>query len=120
MDLNNQWAFYDNIEYIKSVCDNKESIERFEKFFYDYTHGGIERSYEHIEHLDPDKIHTVDMVTTEPDRFGDRGIRGMSDIIQWMDREMVKEGMEGIFITNKKSKLYKENMLRYREIMNEE
>jgi hypothetical protein len=51
------------------------------------------------------------------EEYNGRSIRGISDILQWMDKELREEGLKGIYVTNKDSLLYKENKLEYKGII---
>jgi len=140
VDLNTQWAFYDNVDFVKSKCNNKDTIKRFEKFFDWYTNFDVPRwakyspsieeitmdeaGYEtpvsgmRVENYEPDKQHSTNMVLYESKHDG-KGQRGISDILEWMNKEMIKEGMKGIYVTDKNSLLYKEEKLEFKGITDE-
>jgi len=116
IDLNNQWAFYDDIDYVKSVCDSEYHINNFINFYNYYVNEMLPKDTYRNQEFNPNKMHTTNIVEYEKEKYGERGQRGVSDLLEWMSKEMKKEGMEGIYITNKKSYLYKNNKLDYREI----
>ena len=118
VDLNDQWNFYDNYDYLERVCKDKYTIDVYKKhnssrMVKDRYAGKKDENPDY----DPTKMHTTNMPIYNRDRWGNRPIRGVADLVQWMNKEMIEEGMEGIFITNKNSLLYKENKLRYRGII---
>ena len=52
----------------------------------------------------------------EKNKWGNRQLRGMADVLQWIDEEIREEGLNGIYTTSKNSLLYKENKLEYKGI----
>jgi hypothetical protein len=69
--------------------------------------------------FNPNEIHSTNYLYIDEKKYGSRALRPISDTIQWMDKEIREEGLSGIYITNKKSLLYKENKLTYKGIMDE-
>lgn len=116
VDLNTQWAFYDNIDYIKSICKDEETINRFTKFMGNYIKESIPEELKYNKDFNPETMHTTNMVLYE-EKFNNRGQRGMADLLEWIDKEMKREGMEGIYTTSKSSYLCKNNKLLYKGIM---
>lgn len=117
IDMNDQWNFYHDYDYFDKHCHSEETRKEWKEYMGDRA--SIDRLMEkkkYNEGYDPKTMHTTNMPYYEKDKWNDRALRGISDVIQWMDKEMRKEGMEGIFVTNKISLLYKENKLRYRGI----
>ena len=118
IDLNTQYNFYENMDYLKEICKDEKTITEWE----DYLNSVILKKQEtdmfyYNKDFDAVKMHITEMPMTDQLKFGDRQMRGISDIIQWMDKELRNEGHNGIYITTKERKLYKDNKLRYRGIM---
>ena len=116
VDLNEQKNFYD-MEYLKECCKDKDTIKDYQEH---HRLSHIQSINEiKINHKDFDEkySHTTNIPLKEPTRWGERELRGVSDIIQWIDKEMKSNGMEGIYVTNKSSLLYKENKIGYKSIM---
>jgi len=116
VDLNSQENFYDT-PFLYKVCKDEDTIEEYNKHHILRHQSSIDELKRKSKGYDPSNSHSTNIPLTEPDRWGDRQLRGVADVIQWIDSEMREEGMEGIFITNKTSLLYKENKLRYRDII---
>ena len=64
---------------------------------------------------DPTKVHTTSMPYKDKKRWGDRELRGMIDLLWWMDKELREEGHRGIYTTVE----YEGNRLEYKSIMEE-
>jgi hypothetical protein len=62
------------------------------------------------------ELHITALPHRNKDRWGDRELRGMLDLLPWIDKELREEGLKGIYVTNKKSKLYELGKLEYRGI----
>ena len=65
--------------------------------------------------FDERTMHTTAMPYKDKDRWGNRELRGMIDILWWMNNELVELGHNGIYSTID----YKGNRLRIKEIMEE-
>jgi len=67
------------------------------------------------EEYDVDEMHFTNVPYYDRNRWRDNALRPMSDVVEWMDKEMRKEGKEGIFCTSKRSVLC--DRLEYKGIM---
>jgi hypothetical protein len=63
------------------------------------------------------KINHSTNISFPREEYNGKSIRGIGDVLQWMDRELREEGLNGIYTTNKDSLLFKENVLQYKGIM---
>jgi len=115
IDLNCQRDFYEDTE--KWIKHDKVR-EVFENVILKNRLSDLEFRMKNNNRLDPNKTHITDTPWPRPE-WHNRIIRGMSDTIQWMDQEIREEGMDGIYITSKNSKLYIDNKLTYKGIMDE-
>ena len=70
------------------------------------------------ENIMESELHITALPYKHPN-FGGKQLRGMLDVLEWMDKELCKEGYNGIYVTNKKSELYKRNKLEYKPIMDD-
>lgn len=124
IDLNCQKNFFET-EYQEGTNPRWVKSEYIKEIYKTLNEGSKERlsrkkqQVEMFKDYDEKNIHTTELLYVDSKKFGDRKLRPISEVIQWMDKELRDEGMEGIFITNKKSKLYTDNKLEYREIMDE-
>jgi hypothetical protein len=114
VDLNNQLNFYQIEEYLRKVCKDEETINYYLKFNEEAYKSDLNDKKKQYSNFNPDTMHTTDIPLL--DLTWNQPLRGISDILQWMDKELIKEGFEGIYITNKNSLLYRENKLQYRSI----
>ena len=116
VDMNCMDHFYDNRErwskdnildalYQQVAYINDGSLERKQKL-----------KPEMFKDFDPKKMHTTSIPYQKNGLWNNRALRGMPDCIQWMDQELRKEGLSGIYTTSKKSALYIENKLQYKKI----
>lgn len=119
VDLNDQYNWYDrdNHKYFKLLCKDEDTIKEYLEYQQsDYVKKRVGSKTNLNPDYNPNKMHTTEMPMYEDWKYGHRAIRGVSDVLQWMDSELREEGMGGIFITNKTSRLYKDNKLRYKDI----
>jgi len=106
-------------EKIESIVNgDKDTIKEYLNYDRNAHRKGMDNIIKSYKEFDDNIMHSTNIPITE-DRWNGRTLRGVADVIEWMDREMRNEGMSGIYITSKKSLLYKENKLRYKEIINE-
>ena len=63
-----------------------------------------------------EEFHITALPHKNQDRWGNRELRGMLDVLPWIDSELREEGMSGIYTTSKKSKLYELGKLEYKGI----
>ena len=116
VELDNMKHFYEGTE--NKWAKDTEDIKKIEEY-----HKGYENSLklkfktqkDRMKGFDPNTMHT----TTMPYPMGDKVLVGMHKTLGWMDRELRKYGHRGIFITNKKSILYRDNILEYKGILDE-
>jgi len=107
VDLASHEHFYnENINISKDKYDKRISSRK-----YSYAKSGFD--------FDEKTMHSTDIPYRDVSRWGNRLLRPISDVIQWMNQELLEEGHNGIFITSKKSKLYIENKLEYKSITDE-
>lgn len=119
VDLNSQDNFYDT-EYLYTCCKDKSTIDEYIAHRMDKKDAQLKRhtdKYPQDIKYDSNTMHTTNMPYIEKDKFGDRQLRGVADVLQWIDKSLREEGHNGIFITNKNSLLYKENKLQYKSII---
>lgn len=79
----------------------------------------IQRYYKIPEGEGADYYEDVYPKAAPPDRWPGRYQHSLVDLLQWMDKELREEGLDGIYVTNKNSIPYKWNKLQYRGIMDE-
>jgi hypothetical protein len=120
IDMNDQWNFYDrdNFTHLNKLCKDKETVDKYLE--YKSSKAVLERESGKVKfniNYNPSSMHTCSMPMYEKDKYGDKSFRGIIDIIQWIDKEMKKEQMEGIYTTSKNSLLYIKNKLEYRGII---
>lgn len=121
VDLNSQLNFYQYADILNKVCKDKETIHDYmdyeskELYVKNYNEQSMEDKKKTYPQFNPEKQHLSNLPIDEG-RWGGKKLRGISDVIQWIDKELQSEGFEGVFITNKDSLLFKENKLRYRSI----
>ena len=113
VDLDTYWAFWDvddrwltndvAREIRDEVRENQiQSMEQFKK----------------MTGMDNNNFHKTAVPYTRKDGWvAGRMIRPVQDVVQWIDKEIRKEGMQGIFVTNKESLLNKEKKIEYKGIM---
>ena len=111
--------FYQYPEHLKKACKDKETIDYYLEFDKEAHKTAIDEKKEKYPQFDGNTMHTTNMPYCEKERWGNRQLRGIVDLLEWVDKEMREEGFNGIFITNRNSLLYKKDKLRYREIMDE-
>jgi len=119
VELNNMKHFYDGVE--KKWTNDPIRIEEIKNYHKDYLKT-IEikkkRNKKRMEGFDPNTMHTTAM--KYPNKlWGNRYLMGMPRVIDWMDDELRETGFKGIYITNKSSILYKDNLIEYKNIMEE-
>jgi len=68
---------------------------------------------------DPNEIHNTNHPYMDENRWKGKYLRPISDVIEWMDRELKSEGLSGIYITSKRSLLYKDKKLKFKGIMDD-
>lgn len=119
VDLNDQKNFYQYEDILRNLCKDEETIEHYLNLDKESFESDMKIKAIKYPEFDMNSMHTTNIPYYEEQRWGKRGLRGIADVIQWMDKEMKEEGMDGIFTTNKDSLLFKENKLQYREIMYE-
>ncbi len=120
VDLNNQWNFYEDFDYLEICCKDRETIDEFKDYMKSKrATTRLKEKKKFNPNYNPKKMHTTNMPYYERERWGDKQLRGVSDVLRWIDKEMREEGMEGIFISNKSSLLFKDKKLRYKPITSE-
>jgi len=70
-----------------------------------------------MKDFNEDTMHVTEIPYSDPERWGEMKFRGMSDVLEWMNNELVEEGKIGIFTTNQKSIPFVEGKLKYKSIM---
>lgn len=120
IDMNDQWNFYDrdNFTHLNKLCKDKETIDKYLE--YKSSKAVLDRESGKIQFnnsYNPSSMHTCSMPMYERDKYGDKSLRSIIDVIEWIDKQMKKEGMEGIYTTSKKSLLYTKNKLEYKGII---
>lgn len=118
-DFTSQKAFYDDLEYMKTVCKSEDAFNRLKKFNDQLNNELIPNVYKHNKDYNPKVQHSSDMVRYDKNKYGDKGVRGIRDVVQWLDKSWREDGASGIYVTNKISTLYKENGMEYKGIMDE-
>jgi hypothetical protein len=118
VDMNNQINFYDT-EYLDKWCKDKGTVERYREYIKKILDENRKEIKGRFKEFDPNTMHSTNVEIKEEYKYGNRPMRGTIDLLEWMNDEMITEGMEGIYITNKDSKPYKINKLRYKGIMDE-
>jgi len=124
IDLNCQKNFFE-IEYQEGVDPRWVKDSRIKQIYDELNKGSKERLQEKMarsvmfKDYDKRKNHTTELLYRDENKWGNRALRPMSDVVQWMDKELREEGYNGIYISNKKSKLYTDNKLEYKSIMDE-
>jgi hypothetical protein len=114
VDLNDQLNFYQYEDILRKVCKDEETINCYLQHNKETFGNEVSDKQKQYQEFNPDTMHTTN--TPLMDLTWNRPLRGISDVLEWMDKEMKKESLEGIYITNKNSLLYKENKLQYRSI----
>lgn len=110
VDLNCQWSFFE-------ISMNRWLTDSAIRFHYQNTliprrnRGIREKS---IKDYDPNLMHTTG-IPIEENKWNGRKQRGAIDLYEWIDKELRKEGMNGMYITTKNSALY--GKLKYRGII---
>jgi hypothetical protein len=115
VDLNNQLNFYQYDDILRKVCKDKETIDYYLQYNKEAYKQDLNDKEKQFEDFNPDTMHTTNVPLI--DSTWNKPLRGIGDILKWMDKELRNEGLEGIYITNKNSLLYKENKLKYKSIM---
>lgn len=118
VDLNNQKNFYQYPEYLKEICKDEWTINRYLLLERNKYESSLKLFVDGNPKFNPNNMHTTNTPITE-DRWKGRMIRGIADVIEWMDKSMREEEMRGIYVTNKNSLLYKQNKIEYKGIMDE-
>lgn len=116
VDLNDQNNFYQYPEILKKVCLDEETINDYLLYEKNNYYRGVNEVKELNPDYNPQNMHSTE-ITIKEDKWGNREMRGTSDILQWIDKEMKKEGMKGLYCTSKKSLLVKEDKLELKTIM---
>lgn len=116
VDLYNQMNFYQYEEILRKLCKDEKTINEYIEHDKKTFERDLSIKKEKYPEYNKDTTHTTNMPYYEEDRWGKRPLRGVVDVIQWMDKELREEGMEGIYITNKKSLLYTQDKIQYRGI----
>lgn len=120
VDMNDQWNFYENYDTLRKVCKSKESINEFISYMDEKKQKDRLASKTDLNpEYDPKVMHTTNMIMYEKWKYGDKGIRGMGDVLEWTNKELIDEGMKGISVCSKKSLLYKEGKLPYKGIIDD-
>jgi len=117
VDLNNQKNFYQYEKILRKACKDEETINYYLNFDKEAFKSDMDEKTKKYPEFNPDTMHSTSIPYYEEDRWGKRAMRGVGDIIQWIDSEMHNENMVGIFITSKESLLYKQCKLKYKSIM---
>jgi len=117
IDLNDAKNFYQYPDILKKVCKDEEVIDYYLEYDKEAFKSDLSEKTKQYPDFNPNTMHTtnaplIDLVWNKP-------LRGIADTIQWIDKEMKKEDMEGIYITNKNSLLYNSGRLSYKGIMDE-
>jgi len=113
VDLNSQYYFFHNN--LERWCRDKDDEERI-NFIINNQERLIKKRLNDntmVSNFNP----LISNDTNEVYNWNGIKIRGMGDLILWIDKELREEGFNGIYITNKNSKLF--NELDYKEIMDE-
>jgi len=116
VDLNDQRNFYQNYDILDSLCKDKKTVEDYIEFDKINYSKDIEAKRKTYKAFNQDIMHTTNIPYSK-DRWNGRQLRGVADLIKWMNEEMKEECMEGIFVTNKNSLLYKEKKIDYKSII---
>jgi len=117
VELNNMKHFYEGTE--ERWTKDPKRIEEIRDYHKDYLET-IEvkkrRQVERMKDFDPNIMHTTAM--KYPSKlWGNKNLIGMPKVVEWMDKELREMGHRGIYITNKKSILYKDNLIEYKKVM---
>lgn len=111
IDLNSAYDFYDDVE--------KWIKPEHRKYYYSINEKKKERFLrkkktrpDMFNNFNSDTMHT----TSIPYIYEGRQLRGIHEFIEFVDKELRREGKGKIYITNKESLLYKENRLKYKSI----
>lgn len=113
VDLNSQYYFFDGNE--EKWANDDNDMERM-KYILDFQKTLIQRRLDGntmVNNYKPEETND----TNELYNFHGNPIRGMGDLVIWMDKELREEGMNGIYTTSKDSYFY--NKLKYKGIMDE-
>jgi len=113
VDLNSQYYFFDGNE---DKWANDDIDKERMAFIINNQKNLIRRRFDSktmVKEYNPKVTNDTD----ELYNFHGIEIRGISDTVQWIDEELRAEGHNGIYITNKESKLY--NRLQYKNIMDD-
>lgn len=111
-------SFYNHPEYLNKLCKSQKVIDGYMEYIKgDYVKNRMQEKRDSCQGFDESKTHTTDMQYIEKEKWGERKLRGITDVLQWMDKELKEEGLEGIYVTNKNSMLFKKNKLGYKSIM---
>ena len=119
IDMNDQYNFYvrDDYKHLNELCKDEYTIQEFKEYMNSkYATERLKSKNQFNPNWNPEKMHTTNMPYCEYDKYGDKKMVGMEDLLSWEDDEIRKEGMRGIFTTSKNSILYKHNKLEYRGI----
>lgn len=118
VDLNSQKSFYQYPELLNKVCEDKGVIERYIDYNnkrHDIEMNDVVKEY---SKFDLNTMHSTNTPLYES-KWEGKSIRGIADVLEWINKEMKSEGMDGLYICNKESLLYKQNKLEYRGILDE-
>lgn len=121
VDLNSSRSFWESEDTIKRWITNPKYLE-IAKILYDEGTVDIQKKMNTnpvMKDFNENIMHVTEIPYSNPKIFKDKQLRKMSDILQWMDRELIREGKAGIFNCSKASLLNKDQKLRYKSIMEE-
>lgn len=119
IDLDCMKDFYFDIDRWATDKISRKIIEnKLEDHHYAFESKVKSRPYMYKD-FDIETMHTTAMPYKDKNRWGNRELRGMLDVLWWIDKELREMGHRGIYVTNKRSQLYKQNKLEYKEIMEE-
>lgn len=121
VDLNCQKGFYET-EYQEGINPKWVKFKDYEQIYNELNTHSKERLKEKMktkmfENYNKKTMHTTNLLYVDESRWGDRKLRPMEDVLEWMNKELLEEGKKGIFVSNKKSALYTHHKLEYKEIM---
>jgi len=117
IDLNNQLNFYQYPEILKKVCKDQEVVNYYLEYDKEAFKNDIRDKTSQHKDFDINTMHTTNAPLI--DLTWNRPLQGIANVLQWMDKNLREEGMNGIFVTNKSSLLYNDNKLLYKGIMDE-
>ena len=120
VDLDCMNDFFFDIDRWAKDDEDRELIQmKLDKHYSSITQKIESRPYMY-DGFNPETMHTTAIPYKDKSRWGDRQLRGMLDVIWCMDKELKEVGHRGIYVTSKKSELYKQNKVEYKSIMEDD